>query len=175
MKFIANAGNIEGRFPIYENRLDYVDSALLGGYDVKVDVWWHNDEFYLGTDYPRYTVPPMFLELPNVWCQAKNIRALEKLLEISTHSLWFTELFDYQNVVLSSQNVIWSADQLKDTSNYVLYVDQMEGVVPEIYGICCNNVLYAREFITELTAPRLDFNRKRNLNDILPDDFFDGI
>ena len=50
MLLISHRGNINGKFESYENEPNYIDKALSLGYDVEVDVWFVDDNFYLGHD-----------------------------------------------------------------------------------------------------------------------------
>ena len=56
MKLISHRGNVDGKYPQYENLPEYVDKALDLGYDVEVDLWIDNDGYYLGHDEPTYPI-----------------------------------------------------------------------------------------------------------------------
>ena len=38
MKLIAHRGNIVGPNPLEENKLEYIEAAIAGGYDAEIDV-----------------------------------------------------------------------------------------------------------------------------------------
>ena len=52
MILISHRGNILGRKKQLENNPNYIDNALKLGYDVEVDVWSIDKQFYLGHDEP---------------------------------------------------------------------------------------------------------------------------
>ena len=48
MILISHRGNINGRIPEKENRPQYIETTLVSGYDVEVDVWYVNGKLMLG-------------------------------------------------------------------------------------------------------------------------------
>ena len=81
MKLISHRGNINGKQPESENMPDYINSALKLGYDVEIDVWWHDNGFYLGHDDPVYKISVDYLQNNKVWCHAKNSEALHEMIK----------------------------------------------------------------------------------------------
>ena len=76
MIYISHRGNINGPNPDKENDPIYIFSALAEGYDVEIDVWVKNSMVYLGHDRPSHSVNEKMLQIPGLWCHAKNIEAL---------------------------------------------------------------------------------------------------
>ena len=68
MFLIAHRGNINGKVPELENSPDYINAAISNGYDVEVDVWFQDDEFYLGHDFPQYKTSVEYLRNNKLWC-----------------------------------------------------------------------------------------------------------
>ena len=62
MILISHRGNILGRKKQLENNPNYIDNALKLGYDVEVDVWSIDKQFYLGHDEPQYKIERSFLQ-----------------------------------------------------------------------------------------------------------------
>ena len=56
MRLISHRGNVDGKYPQYENEPEYVDKHFKEGYDVEIDLWIDNDGFYLGHDEPTYPI-----------------------------------------------------------------------------------------------------------------------
>ena len=81
MILISHRGNLNGKDVDNENNPLYIDRALGKGYDVEVDVWYVNGKWYLGHDEPTYEIELDYLKDNNLWCHAKNIEALSKMLE----------------------------------------------------------------------------------------------
>jgi len=62
MKFISHRGNTVGRHKIYENSPSTIESVIIQGYNVEVDVWEMNKELYLGHDEPVWPVTLEFFK-----------------------------------------------------------------------------------------------------------------
>ena len=77
MVLISHRGNINGKIEEYENYPPYIDSALKQGYDVEIDVWFVNDEWWLGHDEPQYKISTEWLEerQDKLWMHCKNVDA----------------------------------------------------------------------------------------------------
>ena len=55
MILIAHRGNVDGPEPERENSYEHINNALNRGFDVEIDVWYHENNWYLGHDEPKYT------------------------------------------------------------------------------------------------------------------------
>lgn len=106
MYFIAHRGNLNGPIPERENKPDYIFEALIAGYDVEVDVWFVNGQMFLGHDGPETSTTMSFLKTQGLWCHAKNIEALQVMLEHPDIVCFF---FDKEDAVLTSNGYIWTA------------------------------------------------------------------
>lgn len=104
MMFIAHRGNINGPNSDMENKPEYIKIALDKGYYVEVDVWMINKILYLGHDKPQYKCPSSLLENECVIFHAKNIDALEFLVQNSIHCF----SHDKDEVVLTSKGFLWT-------------------------------------------------------------------
>ena len=79
---IAHRGNTNGPSP-HENHPDYIEQAMAAGFDVETDVWYVEGGWFLGHDSAEYEIEENFLENPKLWCHAKNLSALERMLAIT--------------------------------------------------------------------------------------------
>ena len=104
MIFISHRGNINGRNPNLENGQRYCQAAIDAGYNVEIDVHFYDGILGTGHDRPQYRVDDDFLLQEEVWCHAKDIMALRRLLELETHC------FFHQNdpVTLTSKGYMWT-------------------------------------------------------------------
>lgn len=132
--YISHRGNINGKNPEMENHPDYIQKALDLGYDVEVDVWVKGDKFYLGHDEPKYEINKDFLKerYTKLWCHAKNIYALNALLELS-HSV---NCFWHQNddYTLTKFGFIWVYPNKKlIKSKDKKLISNSIAVLPELY------------------------------------------
>jgi len=125
MILIAHRGNIDQKIPALENTPDYINRALSLGYDVEIDVWKNNGEWYLGHDMPVRKIEIDYLMNDKLWCHAKNLEALEGMLTYkSIRCFWHQE----DDVTLTSDNYIWTYPGKKLAHNSIC-------VMPERYGI----------------------------------------
>ena len=141
MILIAHRGNIDGKSELYENEPNYIDKALKKGYDVEIDVWVIEGNFYLGHDKPQYGITLEWLDKRKneLWIHCKNIEAME----------WFNSLFDTYNyfwhqedtLTLTSKGYIWAYPGKQPIKTSI-------AVMPEIYnddisqflGICSDYI-----------------------------------
>jgi hypothetical protein len=123
MRFIAHRGNTIGKFPDKENKPDYIYEALELGYEVEIDVWVINDVIYLGHDGPETEISYSFLDEIRdcLWCHAKNIYALEFLLN-SDFNCFFHDTDEY---TLTSKGFIWAYPGKPLTSNTICVMPEM--------------------------------------------------
>jgi hypothetical protein len=106
MRLIAHRGNWDGKKIDYENRPDYIQSAIDYGYDAEIDLWLLNGNLFLGHDAPEHKIEQLFLEkLKNhIWIHAKNVTAIEWLANSSLHWFWH----ENDRITLTSQGCIWT-------------------------------------------------------------------
>ena len=104
MILISHRGNINGRNPNLENGQRYCQAAIDAAYNVEIDVHFYDGILWTGHDRPQYRVDDDFLLQEEVWCHAKDIMALRRLLELETHC------FFHQNdpVTLTSKGYMWT-------------------------------------------------------------------
>jgi hypothetical protein len=103
MKVISHRGNLEGRQNSLENRPEYIKEALSTGFDTEIDVWYVNNNFYLGHDNPTYKTDLIFLKTKGLWCHAKNLEAFITLKENKIHTFWH----ETDKVTLTSRGIPW--------------------------------------------------------------------
>ena len=145
MILISHRGNLNGKSD-RENQPDYTGEALDQGFDVEIDVWYHQHEFYLGHDEPQYKIDEKFLEKEGLWCHAKNIDALNQMIENERIHCFFHQEDD---VTLTSEGFLWTniGEQLTSNSIAVLipkHWDEMDLVdkdPPEdVAGVCSDYI-----------------------------------
>jgi hypothetical protein len=134
MRIISHRGNTNGPNPSLENYprqvLDLINSKI----DVEVDVWLNNGHFYLGHDRAQYRVDKDFLKFNGLWCHAKNLQALEKLIELKTVCFWHQS----DDFSLTSNGLIWTFPN-KPTCSKSVIVDvskDWRNKNYNCYGIC---------------------------------------
>ena len=143
MILISHRGNLNGKSNM-ENRPGYIHKALGQDFDVEIDVWYIEDEFWLGHDIPQYKIEENFLENPKLWCHAKNIDALYKMkINSLIHCFWHQE----DDVTLTSKGYLWTypGKQLTEKSICVLpeFEDKKSKVIlpKNVAGICSDFIV----------------------------------
>ena len=104
MIYISHRGNLDGKSKNHENSTEYVLNALKKGFDVEIDVWFKNGNFYLGHDDPKYKIEKKFLENNQFWCHAKNTEAIYEMSKINCHYFWHQE----DDYTITSRGIIWT-------------------------------------------------------------------
>lgn len=133
MKIIAHRGNVVGPSD-KENHPKYIAIALSLGFDVEVDVWYLNGYFYLGHDEPLYKIGESYLENKKMWCHAKNLDALSKMLNNNRiRSFWH----ENDRRTLTSDNFIWTYPNVKVCDKSVIvHLDNDWKNKYDCYAVC---------------------------------------
>tara|TARA_B100000029_G_scaffold451002_1_gene475264 strand:+ start:281 stop:715 length:435 start_codon:yes stop_codon:yes gene_type:complete len=104
MILISHRGNISGPDEKNENNPKYVDEAMKQGFEVEIDVWHKDNQFFLGHSKPQYPVDVTFLKNKKLWCHAKSFDALQELLKIDAHCFWHEE----DAYTLTNRGYVWA-------------------------------------------------------------------
>ena len=85
MRYISHRGNLTGPNPDKENTPHYIKTAMSKGFEVEVDIWNFNGDFYLGHDTAEYKIEKSFLlDFSNdLWIHCKNLDALKSCIRLS--------------------------------------------------------------------------------------------
>lgn len=126
---IANRGNFAGRNVDRENTSIYIEEAICAGYDVKVDVWLLDKEWYLGYDFPKEKIDISFLERQNIWTHARDLPGYVSLYSNSkVHVFWH----DKDEFAITSKGIKWGSP------GYTTF----DGIIsmPEKYASICDQL-----------------------------------
>ena len=136
MRVISHRGNIDGPKPLLENSIQYIINATKQGYDVEIDVWYIDNKLYLGHDKPQYSVPLYFLKSnrDKFWCHAKNIEALEFMMNENIHCFWHQA----DDVTVTSKGYIWthSDTDVYTEKSIACWIDAIGDQPNNVFGIC---------------------------------------
>lgn len=136
MKIISHRGNLRGRIIDQENHPLYVDIAIVEKFDVEVDVWFVNDQFYLGHDHADHLISDQWLldRKDILWCHAKNNLALFKLMSLRMNAFWH----ETDRFTITSNGTIWCyPENFVSGGITVVHGSPSDFVVPSgVYGIC---------------------------------------
>ena len=142
---IAHRGNQNGPAE-NENEPHQLVSTLSGGFDVEVDVWKIDNDFFLGHDEPQYPVDEQFLKDigDNAWYHCKNIEALEYFNKNLSDLRYFWHQEDAYT--LTSNGYIWTyPGQTVTEKSILVHLDIPDLSKFEVmpYAICSD---FVREF-----------------------------
>jgi len=121
MIYIAHRGNLFGPNPERENRLDYIQGAIDGGFQVEVDLWVIDGEWFFGHDNPQYRVTYewLFDRYNDLWIHCKNLAALRACLDRpALHCFWHEK----DAYAITSDGWIW-ANTGQPINRQVIVVD----------------------------------------------------
>jgi hypothetical protein len=135
MILISHRGNISGINKKSENNPDRILEVLSLGYNVEIDVWVVKGDLFLGHDSPQYKIDLPFLSDVRLWCHAKNIDALETMLNANNIHCFWHQNDDY---TLTSRGYIWTYpnQKLSNISIAVLPETVKNYDISNAFGIC---------------------------------------
>lgn len=143
MILISHRGNISGPIKEKENSPNYIKNALSSGFDVEIDVWFIDNQFYLGHDEPTHKVEEKFLINSSFWCHAKNLDALTQMLKNKNiHCFWHQN----DDVALTSNSFIWTfpGKEIASTRAIAVLPERIQGWnISCAYGVCSD---YVRQY-----------------------------
>lgn len=142
MKLIAHRGNINGPNKDLENSPNYVESAVINGYDVEVDIWVVDNIPMLGHDKPQYKISKEFIiDLENsLWFHCKNDEAVEYSFKNNLHFFYH----DIDRYTLTSWGYIWGYPGSKPVGHnkFIVVLPEVtqDQIRNDVYGICSDYV-----------------------------------
>lgn len=129
MFWISHRGNIYGKEEDKENSPEYIRGALEQGYDVAIDVWFHNGSWMTGTEGPRYVLDEALQHHERVWFHPMDQTSHRELLD-KGHKM-YSPGEDKSTVYLPEKNLSKQHQSKKDMavynsicSNYIGYYKQ---------------------------------------------------
>lgn len=136
MVIIAHRGLVNGPDINLENNPHQIEIALKQGFHCEIDVWFVEGLWWLGHDEPTYNINYDFLQRPNLWIHAKNLSALEKLIDNQSLNVFWhgTDAF-----TLTSCGYIWAYPGQLLTKKSIM-------VLPEWSDISLSNTQYVTCF-----------------------------
>jgi hypothetical protein len=145
MIFISHRGNIDRIILEEENNPKKILHSLSLGYDVEIDVWSINNKIYLGHDEGKYNVKLSFLKNKNLWCHAKNLQALEIMLQNNITCFWHEK----DQHTLTSNGIIWTYPGYKlNKISIAVLPEKVSSSYEELkncFGICSDNIEYYKK------------------------------
>jgi hypothetical protein len=143
MKIISHRGNIDGPDKNLENNPDHIQSLLNQQQDVEIDVWFYKENYYLGHDEPIFKIEKLWLSQNLLWCHAKNIESMNKLLEDRIHCFWH----ENDRLTLTSNSIPWCYPNTWIKNGITVVLKKQINLPKHILGICTDYINYYKEKI----------------------------
>ena len=140
MRLISHRGNVNGRIIDSENSPEYIDDTLKLGYDVEIDVWYVDDEFWLGHDKPEYQIDDdwIYKRSDKLWVHCKN----KELVEYFVINEWDTKEINWfwheqDTLTLTSFGYIWVYPGKQPIKNSIAVLPELNNDdTSQCIGIC---------------------------------------
>jgi hypothetical protein len=143
MILISHRGNIEGRITERENEPSYILDAINQGYKVEIDVWYIDNEYWLGHDEPQYKISFDWLEtyFKDLYIHCKNLDGAIRFNNPPSHINFNYFWHETDTITLTSHSEIWAYPGNQPIKNSI-------AVLPELYkddlseckGICSDYI-----------------------------------
>jgi hypothetical protein len=104
MRWILHRGNNTGPNSV-ENNPKKLMKLLKEGYEIEIDLWYRDNKFYLGHDFPEYEIEESFLEQNKLWIHCKDPQTLEFMNTVKKYLHYFYHT--NEDYVLTSKGYIW--------------------------------------------------------------------
>ena len=140
MIYISHRGNINGRIEEAENKPEYIDDTISMGFDVEIDVWYIDGEWWLGHDGPQYPIELEWIDKRSnkLWVHCKNIQAVEYFNENDWEYKdinWFWHQED--TLTLTSFGYVWVYPGKQPISKSIAVMPEINNDdISKCMGIC---------------------------------------
>ena len=147
MILISHRGNLNGKEK-NENSPTLINKRLNENFNVEIDVWYENNQFYLGHDNPEYRIDINFLMTLNLWIHCKNSNALSEIGKYKNINYFYHNIDNY---TLTSKGYIWVFPGKELINNSIAVLPEITEYSDEdlkiCYGICSDNILQYKHLI----------------------------
>lgn len=137
MRIIAHRGLLNGPNSVLENKSKTIETAIAHGFEVEIDVWFHDGEWYLGHDKPTEKVLFSFLSQQCFWIHCKNLAALERMGAYKHLNSFWHETDSY---TLTSHNYIWTYPGKELSSHSVCVMPEKYIPLEQVRNLKCLGV-----------------------------------
>lgn len=139
---IAHRGNMHGPSD-NENHPVQMVATISAGYDIEVDIWYMDNELYLGHNGPDHRIDREYLEAisEETWFHCKNLAALDFFVENYPDLKYFWHQND--DFTLTSNGYIWTYPGQPITKNSILVhpgIPDLDSYETLPYAICSDYV-----------------------------------
>lgn len=146
MRLISHRGNLNGRSEGKENDPAYIDNAIKLGYDVEIDLWYHQQKFWLGHDEPMCKTDINWLidRKHNLWVHCKDLITIDMLRYFQQKMLVDLNYFFHNtdDCTLTSKGYLWvfpGKQPVKDS--IAVLPEKFNNDLSKCVGICSDHIV----------------------------------
>ena len=113
--------------------------AIAMGFDVEIDVWYRDNAWYLGHDYPTYKIEINWLleREPKLWIHCKNLESLIEIKNYCLHYFWH----ENDEFTLTSKNYIWAYPRKSPIKKSIVLLPEIhQNDITGCKGVCSDYV-----------------------------------
>ena len=140
-KIISHRGNLHGPNPAHENNPNYILNAIKFGFEVEVDIWYENDQLFLGHDSATYKINHEFLN-HSMWVHCKNLKAVELMRKTDLNWFWH----DLDKMTLTNKNFVWCYSGVYIKDGITVECGHPFHIKEDIMGICTDYPINWKKF-----------------------------
>jgi hypothetical protein len=146
MKYIAHRGLMLGPDKFQENRPEHIQETFNQGYDVEIDVWKINEQWYLGHDVPEYPIDFQSFIIENkhrLWLHTKNEDSFYALYKYRKRLNYFWHKVDIFTLTSFGYPWVYPGERVDKTGIWVMPEDSVDVGTERDYSIIRNKECYA--------------------------------
>jgi hypothetical protein len=137
MKIISHRGNIHGPDPHTENNPYHINGILSRGIDVEIDLWYVDDNLFLGHDEPTHQIDTSWLMInkDKLWVHLKNLNAISSPVVKHLNYFWH----ENDKFTLTSKGIPWCFPNVFLETGVTVTLTN-EKITRNIFGLCTDYV-----------------------------------
>lgn len=138
MKIISHRANLNGPNQELENSPVQINKVIDLGYDVEIDLWFKDGNFYLGHDFPYYKIDKYWLlnRKQFLWIHIKNIDVMETDTIKNLNYFWH----ESDKFTLTSNGTPWCFPGIYIQNGITVCLERHVKIQSNILGICTDYV-----------------------------------
>lgn len=138
---IAHRALVAGPDHEKENNIQTIHTRCQQGLSSEIDIWFHEEEFWIGHDAPRERVTLEFLTSEFLWIHAKNGEAFYKLQAISNERGLGLRIFYHtqEHYALTTVGDTIILPGVPDIDGFCYMMPEMDRVIPTVAAKICSD------------------------------------
>lgn len=145
MILISHRGNLNGPSNYNENKPEYIDEAIKQGFNVEVDVWYIENNYYLGHDEPLYVISLdwFYNRINDLWIHCKNVEAFSEFRKLFINNFKFNYFWhESDTAILTSLGFIWAYPGKQPIELSIAVMPEIKNDnIEKCVGICSDYIL----------------------------------